>query len=93
MVFGSISRPFSDFAAHSGRDRQGAGDLHADDAFGDSLYDRAEAERQRVKADALAAPHFLAVLDDAALRPSAAASLPKDEAARQLVRGYQLFHR
>ena len=59
---------------------------------GDSLYDRAEAERQRTGGDQLTKSHFLAVLDDAALKALGSGQLNKDEAARQLELGVRLFH-
>lgn len=59
---------------------------------GDSLVDRAEAERGRRKATELAAEHFLPHLDDAALKRLEAEKLPKEDVARELARGARLFH-
>jgi cytochrome c peroxidase len=59
---------------------------------GDSLYDRAEAQRQRSGGAPLDKTHFLAVLDDAALKALGTGKLSKDEAAQQLERGHRLFH-
>jgi cytochrome c peroxidase len=58
---------------------------------GDSLYDRAEAQREQAQAASLAPGHFLPLLDKEALQALAAGKLTKEEAARRLVRGYQLF--
>ncbi len=59
---------------------------------GDSLYDRAEAERLKQKAPELAAEHFLPHLDTAALRRLEAEKMPKADAAQALARGARLFH-
>ncbi len=59
---------------------------------GDSLYDRAEAQRQQAKAAALGSEHFLAALDAATLKTLGNGKLSDKDAAGQLVRGYQLFH-
>jgi cytochrome c peroxidase len=59
---------------------------------GDSLYDRAEARRKQSGKAALGSDHFLAVLDTAALEALGDGKLAKEEAARQLVLGYQLFY-
>jgi len=59
---------------------------------GDSLYDRAEAQRQRDGADRLGKAHFLAVLDDPSLKAIGGGKLTKDDAAQQLERGHRLFH-
>ena len=59
---------------------------------GDSLYDRAEEERRRVKAATLASEHFLAHIDQAALKSLGDGKLGKEEAARKLALGYRLFH-
>jgi cytochrome c peroxidase len=58
---------------------------------GDSLYDRAEGERVRTKAAALTTAHFLPFLDDKALAGLDAEKLKKEEVARQLARGAELF--
>ncbi len=59
---------------------------------GDSLYDRADAQRQRDKAESLSRAHFLALLDEAALEGLGVAKMAKDDTARELARGYGLFH-
>jgi cytochrome c peroxidase len=59
---------------------------------GDSLFDRADAERQRAKAATLSSVHFLVVLDDAALKALGNGKLSKDEAAKQIAHGHELFH-
>jgi cytochrome c peroxidase len=58
---------------------------------GDSLYDRAEARRREAKAKTLAAEHFLPSLDDVTLK-ALGVKLTKEEAARRLAHGHQLFH-
>jgi cytochrome c peroxidase len=59
---------------------------------GDSLYDRAEAQRRRTGAKELDSAHFLAALDDAALKTLGEGKLKKDEAAQRLAQGHRLFH-
>ncbi len=59
---------------------------------GDAVFDRAEAERQRKGAQALTADHFLAVLDDAAVKRLGGEKLTKAEAGRLLARGAEVFH-
>jgi cytochrome c peroxidase len=59
---------------------------------GDSLVDRAEAQRQTAGAAALDAAHFLPVLDAEALKAIGGGKLDKEQAARQLALGHQLFH-
>jgi cytochrome c peroxidase len=59
---------------------------------GDSLYDRAEARRQTGKTTALAAEHFLPLLDERALKTLGGGKLGKGDAADKLALGYQLFH-
>ena len=58
----------------------------------DSLYDRAHDEKQRVGAKTLEAPHFLAGLDKDAIRSIGDGKLTREEAARKVVLGSQLFH-
>jgi cytochrome c peroxidase len=59
---------------------------------GDSVYDRAEANREAAKAAALGSEHFLAVLDEATLQTLGSGKLSARDAAEQLTQGYRLFH-
>ncbi len=58
---------------------------------GDSLYDRAEAERRRLQAPALTPEHFIPFLDDKTLA-RLGTKLARDEAARRLAQGAALHH-
>jgi cytochrome c peroxidase len=58
---------------------------------GDSVYDRAEAARARAGAKDLAAAHFEAGLDDAALK-ALGSDVTRQETARELLLGHTLFY-
>jgi cytochrome c peroxidase len=59
---------------------------------GDSLVDRADAERAKQKSNSLAAEHFLPLLDEKTLQMLGVDKMAKDETARKLARGSELFH-
>lgn len=58
---------------------------------GDSVYDRAEAERVRGQSPTLSIEHFEAVLDESARHSVDAAKTPRAELAKELARGFELF--
>src|SRR5262245_8199981 len=59
---------------------------------GNSLVDRAEAERRRAKASELSAEHFAPLLDGGALQALHAGNESKDAVAKKLEKGSHLFH-